>query len=234
MKKNIFLLFLIPLLCAKSDLLVIDKSVELHIPEPSDICRSSNGGYFVVSDNGILYKLKSDYTVEQKSDKLGFDYEAVCANDSEVFVSDESLRQIAIYNASDLKLKSVKYFSYQGARNMGMESLTYDPIRKVFIGFTEKDPSLLLKFDESFKIISEIPVSGIREVSGITYYNNYLWALSDEEMAVYKLDPTTFTIISKWTISILNPEGICFSEDGKLLIISDDMEKLFELSIPNQ
>lgn len=233
MKKFFYCAIALILCSGKDAKLDPGKGRNLHVPEPSDICTASDGGYYVVSDNGILFKLNSEYKIEKESSFKGFDFEGVYADDSLVYVSDESLRQVVIFYAQTLLVKEIKSFTYSGGRNLGMESLVYDVMNGKYIGFTEKEPCLLLQFDKNFSLISQRPLDGIQEVSSITFYNNALWVLSDEGMSITKLDPITFQTISKWEVPILNPEGICFSKTGKLLIVSDDQEELFELTIPN-
>jgi uncharacterized protein YjiK len=132
-----------------------------------------------------------------------------------------------MYDAKTLELKGVKTFTYSGGRNLGIESITYDAAIGRYVSFTEKNPCLLIQFDKNFSIVDERPIDGIREVSAITYHNHSIWVLSDEEMKIYKLNPSTFSIEAKWSVPVLNPEGICFSKDGKLWIMSDDQEAVF-------
>lgn len=231
MKVILLSLTLLLTCAAKTENVKTGPGSNLHIPEPSDICTASDGGYFVVSDNGILFKLNQKFEIEKKAKVTGFDFEGVYANDTSVFVSDESLRQIYVYNSSNLELQKIIPFMYNGGRNLGMESITYDPSNGNFVGFSEKEPCLLMQFNKAFQLIDQHHIEGLREVSSVTYYQNALWVLSDEERTIYKVDPTTFSIENKWVIPILNPEGICFTKEGNLKIVSDDQEEIFDVNI---
>jgi uncharacterized protein YjiK len=76
-------------------------------------------------------------------------------------------------------------------------------------------------------VIDETP---FKEASSITYHHGSLWLLSDEQMMIYQINPTNFSIINQWKIPVLNPEGICFDAKENLIILSDDRKTLYTFS----
>lgn len=213
------------------------KKTVIKIPEPSDICvNTTETGFYIVSDNGYLYETDLNGKVLKKADYRGADFEAVWVNTitNEIMVSDESLRRFEVFN-TDLTHLRTYTIAISAGRNEGIESGTFYKAKAQHIVFTEKNPAELLTFpsdiDRGKK--TQYKIEGIQEVSACTFYANYLWVLSDEKRIIYKVDyPNNKKIVTAYSIPILNPEGLCFLKDGSLVVVSDDLEKLFFFTIP--
>jgi hypothetical protein len=67
----------------------------------------------------------------------------------------------------------------------------------------------------------------------MTYHDNKLYILSDEYAIVFKVNPANYSILAGWQFPIINPEGICFNKKNEMVVISDDMGKIFVFSNPN-
>lgn len=209
------------------------KFVSSPVKEPSDICLSaSKQNYFVVSDDGYLYETDLNFRITRKADFEGYDCEAVWADEKYVYVVEESIRNFRLFNVSDLKLVRTIPLDYMGARNSGIESLTYNKTKNCFVALTEKDPLYLYELDENFRVINRIDYGNLPDVSAITYHNDVLYLLSDEGMTISKLNPDDYSIIKTWKINVLNPEGICFSPEGKIVIAADDLERFYFFENP--
>jgi uncharacterized protein YjiK len=205
------------------------EKINIAVPEPSDLCISLAGdGFYIVSDNGYLFETDKLGKIIKKADFRGTDFEAVWTADNKIFVSDESLRKIEVFNA-DLTHAHTYSISVSGGRNEGVEAGTYNATDKTHLLFTEKNPARLMLFSDNFGgNTAYIEFPGIKEVSSCTFFEGSLWILSDEERIIYKTDyPKGKNIIAKYSIPVLNPEGICFLPDGTLVIASDDLYKLF-------
>jgi uncharacterized protein YjiK len=202
------------------------------IQEPSDISVSKNG-YFMVSDHGKLYATDATGKVLQKATEEGADYEGVYAWNDKVYVSEESFRKVCVYDALTLKFISSYPVNYSGGRNDGVEAICRNETKNCFVLITEKNPSVLFETDTNFQIISERP-SPVEEVSAVTWHNGSLYILSDEAHTVYKVDPTTYSILAQWPVMVTNPEGICFNSKGELIILSDDRAMFFTFNLPQQ
>ena len=210
--------------------------VSIDIPEPSDICYNpKTDTYFIVSDNGILFECDNDLKIIKQNNQQNTDFEAVYANESNVFCVDESGRNIYGYKISDFSNTQVISKPFAGARNKGYESLTYNNDRNIFIIITERDPAILFELDKDFKTINQVDISDIaKDISSATYHEGFLWLLSDEDMQIIKLDPISYKVISQWKIPVLSPEGITFDKNNNIVITSDDLQRVYYFNNPEK
>ena len=206
----------------------------IDVKEPSDICRNpKNDNYFVVSDNGFLHEMNIEGKILRTADFEGYDCEGVYAEGDLVYVVEEMVRKIRVFDNASLELIRTVTIPYFGGRNKAYECITYNPEREVYIIITEKDPIILFELDASLNTVNEIRLGKIaRDISGATYHNNALWLLSDEDRQVIKVNPSNYEVQDRWVVPIVNPEGIAFTKEGDLLLVSDDMEKLYSFNKP--
>ncbi len=204
------------------------KHTRVHIPEPSDICYSSNGNsFFIVSDNGYLFETDTTGKVLRKAAFTGFDFEGVCVKDNDVYVADEQSRKVHRLDAATLTLKRTYNVPYGGAMNKGYEAITWNPVAQKFILVTEKDPTKIIECDSSFNIINDINIQVASDISACTWYNNALWVLSDEESKIIRLDPVTYQPQQTYRLDILNPEGLAIGKNGVPVVAADDLQRLY-------
>ncbi|MEL7124319.1 MAG: SdiA-regulated domain-containing protein, partial [Bacteroidota bacterium] len=214
--------------------LKIKESIKLTIPEPSGISFSSNGQHlYIVSDKGKLYKTDLSGNVIKKAKYRGSDFEGVCTKGGKVFVVDETLRQILEFDSESLKLKESQQYVYNGATNRSWESIVFDPNSERLLAFTEKLPVLMFEFNKGLEQKAVHQINKIKEIAGATYHNGLIWVVSDEDRTVYALSPKSLKIKKSWKIPVLNPEGITFSPNGTLWIISDAMAKIYKFDVPD-
>lgn len=233
MKNFPVLLLLVSAIAGAQTLRPIERPQSLTIPEPSDICVAPDGVVYIVSDQGYLFETDTEGRVVRKADYRGMDDEAVYADTQFVYVIEEAVRRVKIFDRASLELKRTVTLPYSGGRNKGYEALTYNPSTKKFLVFTEKDPNLVLEVDTDFHVTNEIRLDGLaRDISAATFHDGFLWLLSDEDRTVFRVDASTYKPLEKWILPILNPEGIAFSPSGKLLILSDDMRRLYTFELP--
>ena len=207
---------------------------EVNIDEPSDICLATAdpSHYYIVSNRGSIAETDSNGKVVRHTKWDGSDYEAICTKDNMIYAVDESMRRIDVINESDFKLKKSVYLNYGGARNKGIEGLIYLPDQKKFIAVIEK-PAMIIEMNEQLQVTSQMLMKQFFELSSITYHDHFLWLLGDENHEVMKVNPDDYSIVQRWNLPIVNPEGICFDTNGNLLIVSDDMATLFKFRFPN-
>ncbi|MDI1255399.1 MAG: SdiA-regulated domain-containing protein [Flavobacterium sp.] len=213
-----------------------EKFISLEIPEPSDICFRPDGkSMFIVSDNGYLFETDTQGKIIRKADYAGMDDEAVYVDEKFVYAVEEVTRKIKIFNINTLKLERTVYLPYAGGRNKGYEAFTFNKAKNKFVILTEKDPIYLFELDTDLKVVNEISLGKIaRDIASATYYNDFLWLLSDEDMTVFKVDPNSYEVLGKWSVPIINPEGIAFDKNGNMLIQSDDMKRLYFFKNPEK
>ncbi|MFT4061267.1 MAG: SdiA-regulated domain-containing protein [Edaphocola sp.] len=198
------------------------------VPEPSDIAvDSATGNTYLVSDNGLLYKCDARGKILQKAAFEGMDFEGVAVTKDYVYVADESLRKIHRFQKATLSLDKTWSVPYFGARNRGYESLAWNPAKQCFIVITEKSPIIIRELDSNFDPIGEVVFSSASDISAARWHNGFLYLLSDEDHSVLQCDPKTYEVLKTWKLDVLNPEGIDFSPEGDLIILSDDLHTLY-------
>lgn len=211
------------------------KSIAIAIPEPSDICYNpKTDTFFIVSDNGILFETDHDQKIIRKVVEKDADFEAVYADGQLIYAVDETHRNIYRYDVT-FKPIGIANVPFAGGRNRGYEAMTFNKSKNSFILLTEKDPTTLFELDANFKITNQIDLSRLaRDISAATYYNDFLWLLSDESMRLIKLNPATYEVLGQWSLPVINPEGITFDNNGNLLVTCDDMQRIYYFNNPEK
>jgi uncharacterized protein YjiK len=212
------------------------KHITVTVPEPSDICYDSkNDTFYMVSDKGIIFETDKDCKVIRKHKQKGHDFEAVYADGTFVYAVDESNRTIYKYESKSFKLVKSTTIPYYGARNKGYESFDFDPINNKFILITESNPIMLFELDADFKVTRQNDLSAIAEdISSARFHNGFLWLLSDEDSMLLKLNASTYEVLQKWSLPLINPEGLVFDKEGNLLIACDDMQRVYYFNNPEK
>lgn len=209
------------------------KFQNIKVHEPSDVCSApGNSNLFMVSDDGNLFETDGQGKIIRKASFEGIDFEAVHVNETTVFVVDETLRKIRVFDRQTLSLVKTINVPYSGGRNKGFESITYNESKKCFVLVTESDPIYIIEYNEAFQQINELRFEGAKDISSARWHNNKLWLLSDEEMTVFQLNPENYSVEKSYKIPVLNPEGLCFNGNNEMLITSDDLEKLYFFKAP--
>ncbi len=212
------------------------KFISTAIPEPSDICYSAHSDtFFVVSDDGILYETDQEGKIIRSVVENDADFEAVFADETNVYAVNERHRKVEVFNSISLKKSKTITVPFGGGRNRGYEALTFNKSKNSFILIVEKDPITLFELDVNFVVTNQIDLSKIaRDIAAASYYNNFLWLLSDEDRTVFKLNPNTYEVLGKWELPLINPEGLAFDKDGNLLITCDDMQRIYYFNNPEK
>lgn len=213
-----------------------NKHVNVTIPEPSDICYDSKTDtFFIVSDAGGLFETDKNCKVIRKQPQDGADFEAVSSDGTFVYAVDETNRTIYKYDIKTLKLIKTYVIPYNGARNKGYESFDFDKALNKYVLITESNPTILFELDAEFKVTNQTDISAIaKDISSARFYDGFLWLLSDEDMMLLKLNPTTFEVLKKWSLPVINPEGLAFDKEGNILISCDDMQRVYYFSNPEK
>ena len=185
----------------------------------------------MASDDGWLGEIDRRTRLVRK-ERLGMDLEDICAIGKDLYVLDESLRLVYVLDEDTWKRKAIHPIDYHGARNLGPEAITYMPEVRHFIVVSEKLPILLMETDENFTVLNQVELHAMSDISSVTYHDHRLWLLSDEDHAVFEMNPDGFTIEKRWNLPVYNPEGICFDDGGTLRIVSDDCRRLYTFPGP--
>lgn len=195
------------------------------IAEPSDIVFDDDHCY-IVSDHGVLFECDADGKPIRRAEEEGYDFEGVEVTDSFIYVSDEIPRIVYQYRKSDLALVRKYDVKWNGGANKAYESIAYNQAKHCFILVSEQ-PAYIVEYDTNFKEIQRYPFRHARDISAARWYNGALFLLSDMDQCVFLCDPVTYEVKDKYKINILNPEGLAFDKDGKMIIVSDALERIY-------
>jgi len=203
---------------------------DIPVLEPSGLTLTSNqNGFWTVSDeDSSLYELDKYGKIIKRIKVDGFDLEGVTVIDEATLaIVLERTREVVVLDTSGTELQRVK-INLEGELNSGLEGITYNESTKHFYIVTEKDPAFIIELDGDLNEVRRDTIKFAADVSGIFYAENdsILWILSDEDQMVVKTD-MELNIITKFNISVIQPEGITVNKNGdRLYIISDLEEKL--------
>ncbi|NDC40264.1 MAG: hypothetical protein EBZ77_01750 [Chitinophagia bacterium] len=198
-----------------------------HIPEPSDIIYDAPTNHlFIVSDHGLLFECDTTGKVLREAAEKGLDFEGIEIRDSIIYVADETPRKVYQYRKSDLSLIRVVNLNWGGAMNKAYESLAWNEARKCYIMVAEQ-PAVIVEYSEAFQELNRHHFTLTRDISSARWYNGYMYLLSDLNHEVIKVDPNTYQPLAYYTINVLNPEGLAFFPDGRLIITSDNEQRIY-------
>lgn len=229
-----FVLLTVTCLAQKTFKLKPTKWISTKVPEPSDIFyNSKSDSFYIASDDGYLFETNAAGDILHKITVKSSDYEAVYADDNFVYAIDETHRAIHFYDPKTLNCSRIVTVNYQGGRNSGYEAFSFNKSKNSFILITEKNPITLFELDIDFNVKNQFDLSKIaRDISSATFHNDFLYLLSDEDRSVLKLNPTTYEVIEKWVLPVINPEGLTFDKDGNLIVSCDDLQRIYYFNNP--
>ncbi len=215
----------------KSDKIKPTKTINVLVKEPSGIAYDEiENVFYIVSDNGKLYKLNRSFEIIKKAPHNGIDFEDVCLANNYVIVTDETARKILFFD-KELNLVSIKNISYSGGRNKGVESITFNEKANQLVLVTEKEPIYIFICDEELIEENTLEVNLAGDISSLTYHKGSYYFLSDDDRKLIKTD-LTFNKIDEWSLPIVNPEGLTFNKD-QLIVVSDDLQKAYFFDATN-
>ena len=219
-------LFVLCFLANGAEKIKPQSKMRVKVKEPSDIAYTSDKNYLVVSDGGTLLKLDNAGKVILKAKQTGIDFEGVLELNEFVYVADETARKVLVFDAKTLDYVKSHQLQLQRASNSGFESIAYNSKKERFVLVTEKNPITIQEYSKDFVLQAEYSFNNVRDISSALYHNGNLYLLSDEDHLLMKLRDD-YSIEKSWDINILNPEGFCFDEKNNLIVISDDLEMIY-------
>lgn len=227
--KFVFFLAFLSLYTTKSNPPI--SKVKISIAEPSDICYDPISNHFiVVSDEGLIKIMDRALNTIKMLKFHGCDFEAVSVVDSVIYVSDESGKRILEFSVNTYENIATHDIHNSGALNEGIEGLTYNPKTRQFIASYEKNPVSLIIMNDDFQILKRINLPMLSDISAITYFNGFLYVLSDEDASLSKLDINSYKVLGTTYFNVINPEGVAFLNTDSFVIVSDAEQKIYTFS----
>lgn len=219
-----------------------------HIPEASGICYSkSSNTLFVVNDEGTIYEISTKGKILREKKVGDYDLEAVEIDEknSLLLLADEKNDSIIILNKNSFeKIKTIKIGKkYQGIKVLkkggdGIEGLTLHK-NKIYASnqskksFPKEDSSVIVILDydlskNSFEI-KDIINHGFTDISGLTFYEDFLYMISDKNSLLIRYNVEKNRVEKKEKLpEDFAQEGIAFDKKGNLYI-ADDKGKILKI-----
>lgn len=241
MKKNIKLL-LVSLIIISTTL--FGKKIA-KIPEASGICYiQDKDRLIVVNDEGWIYQVKRNGKIEKKVfigkyDLEGIDYDK---KNKKLLVIVEGKETILTLNRDNFniekktkikrKFKDIKLL--KKSKNSGIEAIAIDENNNIYISNQskirykkklKKNSSVVFKINSIKKKKAKIvKVFNHRyiDIAGLTFYNGYLYMVSDKEDIIIKYDINKNKTIKKIKLPKYAQEGLCFDSKNNIYIADDD------------
>ncbi len=202
------------------------------IPEASGISYCNNSDTLVVaSDEGSYYEINPQGKIVQKV-KLGkYDLEGVVCEDEQFVFAIENKGILIVDRKTGKKKKVHVDTSYQGKKRKLFDK------KEGVEGIAKVDNTVYLakqskKKKRSFiAVVKLIPYPGrivdiiehhIADTAGLTYYNGYLYMVSDKKDKLIKYDLGKKKIVQKVKLGKGAWEGIAFDKKGFVYLADDD------------
>jgi|TARA_B100001758_G_C18401196_1_gene609107 uncharacterized protein YjiK len=229
---KLFLIIFLSNLYFSLDILKPTKSNIIDCHEPSDLAfDSSNSTFYCVSDEGAIYHFDKNLNLIKKFQTDLRDLESIYIDKENIYIIDERTRYIVTINKEDFTEKNRRLINYLGGSNKAFEGLVYNKTKDLWLVITEKKPLLFFELNDDFEVVNIIEKSkDFDELSAITFHDEFLWVLSDENRILYKISPIDYKIIDNWKVDVPTPEGLAFFADH-LYIVSDNYNMIFDMGI---
>ncbi len=214
---------------SSSRLRTVDR-FRLEIDEPSDLVLV-DGDLYVISDkHSRIYEITRKGRIEDSTDVEGSDMEALAFDTKHdaFIVGDESSGKIWRIDSDGSRKDPIELDNADDG-NSGIEGLAFDDHGHLFVA-KEKDPARIYELDDDGDVLHDTKIDFASDLSALAWNpeDEHLYALSDEERALYKLD-NNLEIDTAWRLPMEHPEGLAFDGD-RIFIVSDSEERLYELA----
>jgi len=224
----------------------------VSIKEASGICYvAKTDTLFVVGDNGFVYEIDKNGLELNKKDfrwRKNNDFEGITYDDQRdlLYIAIEGVDNILVLNRTldYLREVNIKRQDSDGRDILanggeGLEGISiYNgqvyASNQSFVKLiaSESDPSVLIKLDSvtsNKASIEEVIDIGYINISGMTFYNNLLYLVSDTDDLLIKYDIISDKVLDEQPIKEINKvlvdvslEGVAFDNDRYIYFAIDD------------
>jgi uncharacterized protein YjiK len=206
--------------------------ITLNISEPSGLSLGKNNqSLWVVSDapDSEVFEINLQGDVLRKINFTGDDLEGIAFDSlgNTLWVVEEKLRQIVQLSLNGQVLQRYNVM-VDGDPNNGLEGISSSNKNEIWT-VNEKNPGLLITFDEDFSNSSRIELLFAQDYSGIScgLQSDVVWIVSDESRQLYQYDKAN-TSLKTFELLMEKAEGVAVDETTNLVyIVSETENKLF-------
>jgi uncharacterized protein YjiK len=213
----------------------------IHIPEASGICyEKSSDSLFVANDEGSVYEISTNGKILRKKRLGHYDIEGVACDGEKgkLYFAVEKSDNILVVNQKNLtvikeidikrKFKNLKVLKKD--RKNGLEGIAITPYgiylsNQSFKAYPNEDPSVLIKIDSLDKnkvAIKDIVDHGYMDIAALSFYDGYLYMVSDSENLLIKYDIKNRKTISTKKLQDFDQEGVTFDDNGYIYFADDN------------
>jgi DNA-binding beta-propeller fold protein YncE len=203
----------------------------LNFGEPSGVAfsKSMNKLWIVSGGDQHVYMVDTSGAIQKKLSFIGTDLEGITFDpiDSTLWVVDEATKMISHLSLDGTLLRQVHLSYATQTLNKGPEGITIGE-NKSFCVINEKDPSIIVKMNSNFDILSIDTLNFAQDYSDIWYVSaDTFLIVSDESEAVY-LWSKSKGIIKKYLLPNTKNEGIALDEQNNIAyVVNDANAKLY-------
>ncbi len=221
------------------------------IKEASGICYvEKTDTLFVVGDNGFLYEIdKSGGLLQEKNLNLkDNDFEGIAydSKTDQLYIAIEGVDNLLVVTRELEYVKEINIDRRDSENRKilekGGEGLEAIAIldgevylaNQSFKTLPKDDPSVVVKIkfeDNNSGSLIEVINHGYLNISGMTFYDDFLYLLSDSDNLLIKYNINTNETLQKWhikgdiiddTLKNVALEGVTFDDDGYIYFAIDD------------
>ena len=218
--------------------------------EASGICYASTSNtLFVVNDKGTIFELEKDGTILNRGDfsyLSNHDFEGVAYEEVEdlLYIAVEGVDNLLVMSR-DFDIKNEINIDRQDTHNRkilvkdnehGIEGITIID-NQIYVAnqsyemLPDEDPSVVIKLsiqDDSASLEEVITLDAVVDMSGMAYYQGFLFVVSDNDKLLVKYDIDTQEIVSTLALSEISAslndisvEGVAFDDEGNIYFVHD-------------
>lgn len=202
------------------------------IPEASGISYCSNTHTLMVAnDEGIYYEIDTKGRVLKKVNLGSYDLEGIVCEDEKLIFAIENKGVLLVNRRTGKKTKTSIDRHYNGKRvKLFNKKAGIEGIEKVnnYIYLAKQSKKRKTSFIAVVELISnkgkivDIIEHNIVDTAGLSYFNGYLYMVSDKKDLLIKYDLEKKKIIEKIKLAKGAWEGITFDKKGNMYLADDD------------
>ena len=211
------------------------------VPEASGICYSQKSKtLFVANDEGTIFELDTNGKILRKKKMGKYDLEGVACDDKNnnlIFAVevDESIlvvsmKKLKIKKEIEIKRKYKDKLVLKKDKEHGIEAITFVE-NDIYISnqsykkYPNEDASIVFKvgrLDKKKTKIKTIIAHNFVDIAGLSYFNGFLYMLSDKKNLLIKYDIKKDKAIKKIKLDKFAGEGVTFDGNGNIYFADDE------------